>query len=85
MVNILSLQELKRTGFNKLKTMFKDEPDILIQERGKDACVLVEIEHYNYLRTCELEVALLQAKKDIHDGKFYSSVDSHITRLELDN
>ena len=82
MLNILSLQELKRTGFAKLKKMFDNEPDIVIQERGKDACVLVELEHYNYLRTCELEIALLNAKKEVAEGKYQSGVSQHIDHLE---
>ena len=48
MLNVLSLQQLKRTGFTKLKQMFQDEPEIVVQERGRDACVLVNMEYYNY-------------------------------------
>ncbi len=82
MLNILSLQELKRTGFAKLKKMFDNEPDIVIQTRGRDACVLVELEHYNYLRTCELEIALINAKKEIADGGYNVGVNQHIDHLE---
>ncbi len=82
MINILSLQDLKRTGFAKLKQMFSNEPDILIQERGRDACVLVNIEHYNYLRQCELEIALINAKKEITEGKYSEGADQHIGYLE---
>lgn len=82
MFNILSLQELKRTGLAKLKQMFKSEPDILIQERGKDACVLVDLDYYNHLKNCELEIALIKAKQDIANGKFTTGVKSHIEHME---
>jgi hypothetical protein len=82
MINILSLQELKRTGFSKLKQMFNNEPDIIIQERGKDACVLVDMAHYSYLRECELEIALIKARKEIRDGKFTVGTKEHIAHLD---
>lgn len=82
MFNILSLQDLKRTGFSKLKQMFNNEPDILIQERGKDVCVLVDLDYYNYLKTCELEASLTQAKQDIANGKYTTNVKAHIETLE---
>ena len=50
MLNILSMQDLKSTSLAKLKLLFKHEPEIIIQDRGKDACVLVDLEHYAYLR-----------------------------------
>lgn len=82
MDNILSLHDLKRTGFSKLKQMFSNEPDIIIQERGKDACVLVDIDHYSYLRECELEVALLKAKNEIAKNKCTIGAENHIRQLE---
>lgn len=82
MINILSLQDLKRTGFGKLKEMFNNEPDIIIQERGKDACVLVDIDHYRYLRECELEIALIKAKKEIAAGKYITGVENYIANVE---
>lgn len=82
MLNIISLQELRRTGFNKLAQMFNNEPEILIQERGRDRCVLIDIEHYNYLRGCELEVALVNARKEINEGKFTTGVGQHINHVE---
>ncbi len=82
MSNILALQELKRTGFSKLKLMFNNDPEIMIQERGKDACVLVDIEYYSYLKECELEVALMKARKEIADKKYTVGVEQHIQQLE---
>jgi len=82
MANTLSIQDLKRSGFAKLRKMFDNEPDIIVQERGKDACVLVELQHYNYLRNCELEVELIKAKKEIAEGKFLTGTKKHIDKLE---
>ena len=72
MDNILSINDLKRSSLTKIKNILQQETDIIVQERGKDACVLVAVEHYRYLRECELQVALLQAQKEIAQGKFKS-------------
>ena len=81
MENVLSIQDLKRTGLSKIKQMFNNEPDIIIQDRGRDACVLVELEHYNFLRDCELEIALNQAKKDIKNGDYTTGAKKHIDKM----
>lgn len=80
--NVLSLQQLKRTGFAKLKQMFEDDSDIIVQERGRDACVLVDINHYNYLRECELEMAVQKARQEIKNGKYSVGVEDHIQKIE---
>ena len=82
MTNILSIQDLKRTGFAKLKKLFDNEPDIIVQERGRDACVLVELEHYTHLRNCELEIALIKAREEITKDEFVTGTKKHIDKLE---
>jgi hypothetical protein len=81
MENILSMQDLKRTGLSKIRQMFTNEPDIIIQDRGHDACVLVELEHYNFLRNCELEIALIKAREDIKEGNYITGAENHINKM----
>ena len=82
MLNILSMQDLKSTSLAKLKLLFKHEPEIIIQERGKDACVLVDLEHYAYLRQCELEIELIRARNEIAAGKYTTGSEAHLSKLE---
>lgn len=82
MLNVLSLQTLKRTGLAKIKQMFLAEPDIIIQDHGKDTCVLVDLDYYGYLRSCELEIALIKAKKEIANGQYTTNVEQHIKCIE---
>ena len=40
------------------------------------------MEKYNYLRECELEAALLEAKQDLKTGNFKTdSIDNHMKRV----
>jgi hypothetical protein len=42
----------------------------------------MDMKHYNYLRECELDAALHQAKTDYQDGNFViESVEDHIKRI----
>jgi len=82
MENILSMNDLKRTGLSRIKNMFKNEPEIIVQDRGKDAFVLIDIEYYSYLRELELEMAVIQARKEITEGKYTTGVKEHIKELE---
>lgn len=79
---MLSIQDLKRTGFSKIKEMLQNDHEVLLQERGKDAGVILDMDYYNHLRECELEISLLKARQDIADGKYSTDVDAHIKSLE---
>jgi PHD/YefM family antitoxin component YafN of YafNO toxin-antitoxin module len=58
---------------------------LIITGNDKEHFVLMRLEHYNYLRECELEVARYQAKEDIKTGDFViESVDDHIKRINND-
>ena len=45
---------------------------------------MVSLEHYDYLRDCELEAALAETRRDIQTGKTVSeSVEQHIARITV--
>lgn len=61
----ISAQELKQGGVTKIKKMLNVTHDFIVQERGKDACVVVDLDYFNELKMCELEVAYLKIQKKI--------------------
>ena len=62
---------------------------MFIQERGKESCVIVDLEYFNQLKMCELEIAYLKAQDDIKNGRFevVTDVKKHIDNIlqEIDN
>ncbi len=45
--------------------------------------MVMDMEHYHYLRECELEAALAQTRADIAEGLFVKeSVEDHLARLK---
>jgi hypothetical protein len=77
--------ELKTRGVTALDEALQKDEEAIISVRGKSKYVVMDLEHYNYLRECELEAALIQTHKEIAEGK--SSVvtaDEHIKALRND-
>lgn len=82
MPQIITANELKTKGVSVLNEETSDGNEVIVTVRGKNKYVVVPIEKYNYLRECELEAALLEAKKDIKEGKFVKeSVEKHVKRI----
>ncbi|PKN66952.1 MAG: prevent-host-death protein [Deltaproteobacteria bacterium HGW-Deltaproteobacteria-12] len=82
MAQIITANELKTKGVSVFNEDAADGSEIIITVRGKNKYVVLPIEKYNYLRECELETALLEARRDIKEGKFIKeSVEKHIERI----
>jgi hypothetical protein len=79
----ISANDLKVKGVSAIEAMLDDETEAIISVRGKDRFVVMNIDHYNYLRECELESALAQTRADIAEGRFVKgSAEDHLARLK---
>ncbi|MGM0365030.1 MAG: type II toxin-antitoxin system prevent-host-death family antitoxin [Actinomycetota bacterium] len=82
MVKILTANELKQKGASALKDATSSDSAVIITVRGKSEYVVLPIAAYNSLRECELEIALIESRKDMENGKFIEeSVEEHIRRI----
>ena len=82
MPQIITANELKTKGVSILNEETSEGNEVIVTVRGKNKYVVVPIEKYNYLRECELEAALLEAKKNIKEGKFVKeSVEKHVKKI----
>ncbi|MGB9498233.1 MAG: type II toxin-antitoxin system prevent-host-death family antitoxin [Dissulfuribacterales bacterium] len=78
----ISANKLKTKGVSAIETGLGQTREVIITVRGKERFVVMDMEHYNYLRECELEAALHQARADVNAGDFITeSVDDHIKRV----
>ena len=81
-MNIITANELKTKGVVTIGEHLAKDHEAMITVRGKKRFVVMDIKHYNYLRECELEAALLEAKNDIEAGNYIvENVEKHIKRL----
>jgi PHD/YefM family antitoxin component YafN of YafNO toxin-antitoxin module len=77
--------DLKTRGVKIFDEILKEEEEAIISVRGKSKYVVMDLEHYNYLRECELEAALIQTHKDLKEGKAKTlTAEEHIKALHND-
>ena len=82
-MGIIAANELKTRGVSSISEQLAEEPEAFITVRGKKRYVVMDIEHFQYLRECELEAALLEAKADMETGRVVAeSVAEHMKRLQ---
>jgi PHD/YefM family antitoxin component YafN of YafNO toxin-antitoxin module len=78
----ITANDLKTKGVSAIENNLGDNDELIITVRGKETYIVMNMAHYNYLRDCELEAALHQAKADIASGDYVTeSVSDHIKRI----
>ena len=82
-MNTISANDLKTKGVAAIQAALDQQDEAVISVRGKQRFVVVDIEHYQYLRECELSAAIVESKADIEAGRFVEeSAEAHLARLE---
>lgn len=78
----IAANELKTRGVASISEQLAEAPEAIITVRGEGRYVVMDMAHYHYLRECELEAALLEARQDVEAGRVVTeSVAEHLKRL----
>ena len=78
----ITANTLKTKGISAFNDVLDDNEEAIISVHGKNKFVVLSMEKYNYLRECELEAALLEAKQDLKTNNFKTdSIDNHMKRV----
>ena len=81
-MNTITANQLKIKGISAIESNLTADHELVITVRGKEKFVVMDMQHYNYLRECELDAALHETKADYQAGKFVTeSVEKHIKRV----
>lgn len=79
----ISANDLKIKGVSAIEAMLAMQPEAVISVRGKERFVVMDMNHYHYLRECELESALAQTRADLAEGRFVKeNAEDHLKRLK---
>ncbi len=79
----ITANELKTKGISAIEALLEHQPEAVISVRGEDRFVVMDIEHYHYLRECELDAALAETRADLSAGRFVQeSPEEHLARLD---
>ena len=78
----LNANDLKIRGVTAIAEALSEQTEALVAVRGKPTYVVMKLEQYQYLRECELDVALAEARADLAAGRVTrESAEAHLERL----
>jgi hypothetical protein len=79
----LTANDLKTRGIAAIEAELAERPEAIVTVRGKDRFVVMDIAQYHYLRECELEAALAEARSDVAAGRYVKeSAEAHVRRMK---
>ncbi|MDN5849099.1 MAG: hypothetical protein L0H63_05595 [Nitrococcus sp.] len=79
----ITANSLKTRGVSAIAEALTRATEALVSVRGKDCYVVMDLEHYQYLRESELIAALAESRSDLEAGRFVEeTVDEHLKRLD---
>ncbi len=79
----LTANDLKTKGVAAIESILAEHSEAIVLVRGKERFVVMDIAQYHYLRECELEVALAEARADLVAGRFVQeSPEEHVARVK---
>jgi hypothetical protein len=79
---IINANEVKTKGVSIFANLLEKFDELIINVRGKNQYVVLDIERYKELRANELDLAYLKSIQDIEKGNFkVQSAQEHIEEL----
>lgn len=80
---VINANEVKTKGVSIFSKLLETFDELIINVRGKNKYVVLDIERYKELRANELDLAYLKTLQDIEKGNFKSqSAKEHIEELK---
>ena len=79
---IINANEIKTKGVSIFANLLEKFDELIINVRGKNQYVVIDIERYKELRANELDLAYLKSLQDIQNGNFkVQTASEHIDEL----
>jgi prevent-host-death family protein len=79
---IVSANDIKTKGVTLLDKLFEKASEVIINVRGKNKYVVIDIERYKQLRELELDRLYEETMQEIKEGRFKTqSVEEHLSEL----
>mgnify|MGYP002632759535 CR=1 FL=1 len=81
----ISANEVKKKGVSLFSNLLDKFDELIINVRGKDKFVVLDIERYMELRANELDLAYIQTMQDIENKKYKTqTAKEHVEELMND-
>ena len=84
-MTVVTANDLKTKGISDIERALQDAQEVVISVRGKPRYVVMDLDHYEYLRECEIAAAWAQTREDVTAGRYRrESADAHMARIKDD-
>lgn len=77
----VSANDIKTKGVSLFAKLFEKAEEIVINVRGKDKYVVIDIERYKTLRALELDHAYNEVMEDVKTKRYTTDLDAHLNEL----
>ena len=78
----VSANDVKTKGVSLFSSLLNKFDELIINVRGKDKFVVIDIERYKELRANELDLAYIQTMQDVKNGNYkIQTAKEHIEEL----
>jgi len=74
--------EVKTKGVSLFDKLFEKVEEVIINVRGKNKYVVIDMERYKELRALELDKAYDDAMADIAAGRYTTDLETHFNEIE---
>lgn len=79
---VISANEVKTKGVSFFEKVLQKADEIIINVRGKNKYVILDVERYNEFRQNELDLAYMKAMQEIKQGKYkVQTASAHVKEL----
>ncbi|OHE03917.1 prevent-host-death protein [Sulfurimonas sp. RIFOXYB12_FULL_35_9] len=79
---IISANDVKTKGVSLFTDLLSKFDELVINVRGKNKFIVLDIERYKELRANELDLAYLQTMQEVKEGKYKSqTAKEHLAEL----
>ncbi len=80
---VINANEIKTKGVSIFSSLLDKFDELIINVRGKNKFVVIDIERYKELRANELDLAYIRTMQDIEKGNYKTqSAKEHIEELK---
>lgn len=78
---IVSANDIKTKGVSLLDRLFEKASEVIINVRGKNKYVVIDIERYKTLRTLELDRLYEETMNEIKEGRYTTDIEEHLREV----
>jgi len=79
---IITANEVKVNGVSMFEKMLQKTDELIVNVRGKNKYVILDIERYKAFREHELDIAHMKAMQDVKEGRYkIQTASEHVKEL----